>query len=245
MLIVLHGAGGSAEGLRATANFEPLTDQHGFLVVYPAGSKGTIGNLPAGWNAGECCDSAERAGIDDLAFLSGMVAWMRTQVPVDPKRIYVVGFSDGGRMAYRAACQLSATVAAVGVVSGSLADSRCTPAQRVAVLHIHGTDDAQIPYFEPSRTPPPVVPPAAGFSLPPAARFWAANNACRGGVALTESPSVRLASYSFCEPGGEVAVLRIAGGTHAWPGIVGAEPPMNELNATSAIVTFLLRQFRQ
>ena len=85
------------------------------------------------------------------------------QLPVDQKRIYIAGFSDGGRMAYHAACQLSSTIAAIGVVSGSLLDDHCEPTKSVAVLAVHGTDDDEVPYDDDARTDPPKPVPSAAM----------------------------------------------------------------------------------
>src|SRR5437773_1561304 len=81
------------------------------------------------WNAGTCCGAAARENVDDVGFLKAVIDRVSKQLPVDQKRIYIAGFSDGGRMAYHAACQLSSTIAAIGVVSGSLLDDHCSPAK--------------------------------------------------------------------------------------------------------------------
>lgn len=68
--------------------------------------------------------------------------------PVDPKRIYVAGISNGGYMAYRYACDRAERVAAIvsqaGVMWSDIA--KCRPKGQVAVLQVHGTADDFIPY---------------------------------------------------------------------------------------------------
>ena len=53
------------------------------------------------WNAIGCCDGAAKANVNDVGFIEALVA------KIDPghaRPIYVVGYSNGGRLAYRMAC---------------------------------------------------------------------------------------------------------------------------------------------
>src|SRR5205085_1985187 len=67
---------------------------------------------------------------------------------VDPRRIFVVGHSNGGFMAYRMACDHSDTVAAIVSVAGAMYDDarKCRAAHPVSVLQVHGPPDNVIPY---------------------------------------------------------------------------------------------------
>ena len=67
LVLVLHGAFGSAREIEQVSGFSELADREGFVVVYPNG----IGlfRLLRHWNAGFCCGRAMRAGWDDMGFL--------------------------------------------------------------------------------------------------------------------------------------------------------------------------------
>lgn len=70
--------------------------------------------LPAGWdeswNAGDCCGAAYRRGIEDVRFISRVVTDVLAAYPyADASRVYAVGFSNGGRLAYELACRLPGT----------------------------------------------------------------------------------------------------------------------------------------
>ena len=65
--------------------------------------------------------------------------------PLDVHRLYLVGFSNGGMMAYDYACSHPASVAAIGVVSSAYM-SNCTPARAVPVMAVHGGADGVLPY---------------------------------------------------------------------------------------------------
>ena len=72
------------------------------------------------WNAGYCCDGAEKDKIDDVQFARDMIKWLEANTCVDPKRIYASGGSNGGGMSYRLACDAADVIAAVAPV-----DFRC------------------------------------------------------------------------------------------------------------------------
>lgn len=58
--------------------------------------------------------------VDDVAFMKAMIAQIEANpaYSIDPKRIYIVGVSNGATMAMRMAREMSDTVAAVGIALG-------------------------------------------------------------------------------------------------------------------------------
>ncbi len=241
IVIVLHGSGADGETVQMQSRMDPVADSLHFLVAYPNGVSGFFG-MGADWNAGKCCGNAARNNVDDLAFLRGTVDDVAKHLPVDRRRIYVAGFSDGGRMAYRVACDASTMVAAVGVVAGSVVDDTCTPARPVPLIAFHGTDDREVAYAEPpearARSPLLVTP-----DVPPSVRYWATANRCQHALTRRESPHVTRVQFAGC--GADVAFYAVDGGGHAWPGGAkdGADgvEPTRELDATSAMITFFFR----
>jgi polyhydroxybutyrate depolymerase len=241
LLLVLHGSAGSAEDIRQTSQMDSLSDALHFVVAYPSGTNGG-GLYPSDWNGGTCCGAAARDNVDDVGFLAALVAEVSRKLPVDPHRIYIVGFSSGGIMAYHAACKLSSVIAAIGVISGSLMDGNCAPSRGVAVIGIHGTSDDQVPYNDPSLTLPPSPPTGAAVNLPASVQFWIATNRCGAGAVSRQSPHVVRTTFSSCS-GGAVAFYTIEGGSHAWPSS-GSAPPMSELRASNVLAEYLNRQVR-
>ena len=246
LVIVLHGSSGSAEDMEQTTGLDSISEEGRFLVAYGQGVQGAGGLFPSDWNAGQCCGAAARENIDDIGYVAAIVATVSRELAVDHQRIYVTGFSDGGRMAHHVACRMSATVAAIAVVSGSLEDDDCHPAKSVATLTIHGTDDDQVDYGSPALTPPPSIVPGTD-TMPSALQFWAATNRCTAYTQTHTAPDVVRTVFSGCT-GGDVTGYAIIGGVHAWPsdpGGVGAEPPMSELKASRVIAAFFARQIRR
>lgn len=245
LVIVLHGSSGSAEDMEVTTGLDSISEEGRFLVAYGQGVQGAGGLFPSDWNAGQCCGAAARENIDDVGYVTAIIAAVAKDLALDKQRIYVAGFSDGGRMAHHIGCQLSTTVAAIAVVSGSIEDDDCHPAKPVAMIAIHGTSDDQVDYYQPTLTAPPSVVPGTD-TLPPAIQFWAATNGCKTFTQTHPATDVTRTGFASCT--NDVVFYSIAGGVHAWPGDpggAGSQPPMSELKASRVIWGFFSRQLRK
>src|SRR3569833_809243 len=142
LMLVLHGSGADGQTVERQSGMDRLADSAHFIVAYPNGETALFG-LRSDWNAGKCCGSPARGNVDDIAFFRATIGDIARHVPVDRRRVYVAGFSDGGRMAYRVACDAASMVAAIGVVAGSVVDDTCRPARPVPLIVLHGTADGE------------------------------------------------------------------------------------------------------
>ena len=133
-MIVLHGIKDTPEHFESVAGFKKYADRDGNLVAYPEGVRESF-------NAGLCCGDASAYRVDDIAFLSDVVSDLRAR---GASRISVVGFSNGGMMAYRLACERPDLVDTIGVMSGTLEIPRCDGPVRA--LHVHGAKDTAVPF---------------------------------------------------------------------------------------------------
>lgn len=133
LVIALHGANHTAATMQRMSGLDVYADLHRLIVAYGAGVGGR-------WNAGSCCTSAPQ---DDIGYLRALVADVARRTPIDRSRVYVVGFSNGGMMAWRAACEAPDLIAAAGVVAGAL----LVPCgqTRVRLYHVHGRGDGTVP----------------------------------------------------------------------------------------------------
>jgi polyhydroxybutyrate depolymerase len=59
--------------------------------------------------------------------------------------VYLVGFSNGGFLAHRLACEHAGKVAAIVSIGGG-APEVCEPKAPVSVLAVHGVDDKIVPF---------------------------------------------------------------------------------------------------
>lgn len=115
-----------------------------FILVLPDGWGSESGSQNS-WNAGRCCAPATNNSIDDLTFVRTIVDSISKRYAIDSTRVWSVGFSNGGMMAYRLACEMSETFTAIGVGGGALVVDTCSPPLSVSVIHIHGNLDDSIP----------------------------------------------------------------------------------------------------
>jgi polyhydroxybutyrate depolymerase len=148
LLVVMHGSGESGVQMRrATAYaFERLADTHGFAVAYPDGYEGY-------WNACNIVGdySANRLDIDDVAFLTGMADRLVAEIGLDPERLFAMGVSRGGHMAFRLAIDAASRFRAVAAVAANVPapeNFKCRPAGpgTSSVMIMNGTKDPLNPF---------------------------------------------------------------------------------------------------
>lgn len=146
LVILLHGFGGSGQGQDEYFQLGPAADARGFVYVYPDGTRDSNGDRF--WNATDACCDFDKAGVDDVAYLAGVVVEIQAKLAIDPKRIAFVGHSNGGFMSYRMACDQAGLVAAIVSLAGvTFADpGDCAPSEPVSVAQIHGAADDVVRY---------------------------------------------------------------------------------------------------
>lgn len=215
----LHGFAGNPQGLRSIANWEPVADEKGFLVIYPHGSL-----FPLRWNTEP---AANIAHIDDVQFIRDMLADLSEITALDETRVYVTGLSNGATMVDQIACALADRVAAIGVVAGKGEDppETCKPSRPVPVIAFFGTEDPLEEIVEYPRwflRLINVAPSVNDRELLPLQTWidgWVQRNGCDPNPETPpctgDACSLR---YSSCTYDAEVWIFRIQGGGHTWPG---------------------------
>jgi polyhydroxybutyrate depolymerase len=205
-----HGYGSNAGQQLVYADFRPLADRDGFVIVAPDGQTGAGGrhfNLFA----------ASGTEQDDVAFTNALLDHVEATLCVDARRVYAAGMSDGGAMSSVLACRDADRFAAVGPVAVILYVPQCDQAaRRVAIAGFHGTADPVVP-FDGGR-----VNCCGNATLPgsPASmEKWAAHDGC-----ATPPVDDRLSAmvvrrrWSGCQDGTAVDFYIVEGGGHTWPG---------------------------
>jgi polyhydroxybutyrate depolymerase len=200
LVLDLHGSGGTPAGQARNSGFETLSTTERFIVA-TLEAEGGRWNVPVQGNR-----------ADDVAYVRDVIAHVAGRVCTDETRVYVTGFSGGGRMTSLLACQLGSRLAAVAPVSGLRFPGPCNgPA--VPVLTFHGLADAQNPYDGH----------AAGRgaewleSVPDALAGWSRHNSCEEQLILDDPPGpLSTMRYQGCDDGAEVRMIRIDGLGHTW-----------------------------
>jgi polyhydroxybutyrate depolymerase len=146
LLVLLHGHTSDAAAVDDYFHLQPVLDERGVLYLVPNGTRDSAGDRF--WNATDGCCNFYGSEVDDSGYLQDVIHQVQDRYSVDPRRIFVVGHSNGGFMAYRMACDHSDTVAAIVSVAGAMYDDarKCRAAHPVSVLQVHGSRDNVIPY---------------------------------------------------------------------------------------------------
>ena len=151
-VLALHGWGASAHDLIGLA---PILNRGEALVLSPQGPVGIrIPNGPVGYGwyplgEGAQGDPAEvtRASELVLAFLDAA----QERYPIDPRKIVLLGFSQGGALAFDLALRDSSRFAGLAGLScwlpGQLTEQLQPESahQSLPVLVVHGTEDPMVP----------------------------------------------------------------------------------------------------
>ncbi|MGR8978768.1 MAG: alpha/beta hydrolase family esterase [Gammaproteobacteria bacterium] len=197
-------------------------DRDGYLAVYPNGS-GRLAERFLTWNAGNCCGYAQAQGIDDVGFISALIDDLGRRVSIDSRRIFITGHSNGGMMAHRLGEELPERIAAVVSVAGAHVPS-ISGGRAVPVLHIHSVDDPRALYDGGLGPPFPltrrrILHPSVDAAL----SAWKRRNGCDASADETDlrqsgGHTARLLVYGNCKDGAEVALWKLTGAGHGWPG---------------------------
>lgn len=144
LLIGLHGYGSNAWQFDQYFRLSPLANTDNFALLLPQGLKDSDGARY--WNATPRCCDLDDSGVDDVGYLESLIAEAGEIVRIE--RIIAVGYSNGGFLAHRLACEgLEGLTAIVSLAGSSFADAqRCAAAAPLSVLQIHGDADDQVLY---------------------------------------------------------------------------------------------------
>lgn len=142
-VIYLHGGGGNPTIHRRQSRIVDAANKYGFAAV---GLHGT-GSLPGvlTWNAGTCCGYAHDNQVDDVGFINAFIGFLIRQGYVVEGRIFLMGFSNGAAMCYRALQAPNHKIAAICAISGTAQVPLAYWTRPVPVLHVHGLLDAHAP----------------------------------------------------------------------------------------------------
>jgi polyhydroxybutyrate depolymerase len=238
LLLVFHGGGGTASNIAEHTGLTPAATSRGYAVIYPDGLNGH-------WSDGR----AARAGADDVGFVRALLDSLKRELAVDPRRVFATGFSNGAGMAFRLACDLPGTFAAIAPVAGGLPvelESRCAAAAPVSLLMFQGTRDRLMPYDGGDLS----LRRGRILSASATAGLFARANGCGPTPAVTAEPDsvadgtrARRSSWADCRTGRAVVLYTIDGGGHTWPGgpPVGRRRVSRDLHATSIMLDFFDR----
>ena len=229
LMLNFHGYGGTGASQLEWADMRELAERDGVIVVYPTGTE-MEGSTH--WN---CSLPSEdnKSTADDFGFVGVLIDTIATSYSLDAGRVYAVGYSNGGMMAFGLACFLSDRVAAVGSVSGTMLDDAaagCETGRPTSVITLNGTADSVLAYD-------------GGSELLPATEIidlWVGWNQASTEPVTGEDSSggatIQHWAYEGGTGGTEVHHYRYEGGGHVW-----FEETYEGSNASALVWDFLIR----
>jgi polyhydroxybutyrate depolymerase len=232
----------------AISRWNDVADEHGFIVVYPAGTGAFLGGLGPGpqiWPGGP------RTLPRDTKFISDLIEKLEAEYNIDLKRIYVNGMSNGGAMAFALGCELPDRIAAVGAVAPANppipGERGCEELKPLPTVVFHGTADALAP-FKGGKSP---VAPRLFPNIPDWVAQVARRHQCKGDPSNTPiTASVHRLTYTNCADNADVILYTVEGGGHTWPG--GKPFPRwmaghttSEINASGIMWDFFVQHPRE
>ena len=202
LVISLHGAGMWPAAQQEVSQWNRVADREGFIVAYPSGRSGRGPRI---------------TGPPDVPFIADMIDAIGKSHPLDRRRIYANGLSNGGGTSFVLSCAMADRIAAVGLVAAALLQpwEWCKDTRPVPMIAFHGTRDEWTPY-EGGYSP------GVLRTFPSVTRWteqWANRNRCAPVPVETRiAPDVTRLEYVQCEDQAAAILYTIHGGGHTWPG---------------------------
>jgi polyhydroxybutyrate depolymerase len=218
LVIMLHGYTASSQTEELYLNITAQSEKRGFLYAHPDGTKDAQ-NSPF-WNATDACCNFNGSTIDDSAYISKIITDVQAAYHVDPRRIFLIGHSNGAFMSYRMACEHGDQIAGIASLAGAMYSdvAKCPAANAVSVLEIHGTADTVIAYDGGALV---------GNTFPSAetsTKDWATIDKCGATPDTSAAPidlettlagnETHISNYTGCTSNTAVSLWTIQGGSH-------------------------------
>jgi polyhydroxybutyrate depolymerase len=199
LVFIAHGWTMSGALMQSITGYDAVADREKFIVVYPNGQGGNP------WNVGNgaCAPGSlvNNATADSFGYFEEMKRAIEADQCINPKQVFVAGFSMGGYFSNHMGCQKGNTFArAVGPHSGGTYPGAC-PAAPVPVFIMHGDADTFIHYQN-----------CGGV----ARGYWEERNSCNG---QRENRPVSGGTCQWsqgCDPNGQTVYCLFNGVGHAW-----------------------------
>lgn len=211
LVVFLHSYGWNAETEMRNTKFNKVANDYGFVIVYPD----SIGE----WNSG-VGDNPQwpTPETDDVAYIKALITELHDLYHINLDRVYATGYSNGGFMSYRLACEASDQFPAIASVGGTMSNGvyeNCKPSRAISVLEIHGTRDGFVNYDGNDYWK----------SVDETVDYWVKVNECKTtdnqvleDIDPEDSGIIEKTSYSDCNGSSTVVLMKVENGGHTWPG---------------------------
>jgi polyhydroxybutyrate depolymerase len=193
LLVLLHANGESPFVMEQESRIGQLAEREGVIVALPPA-------LEHRWvvmvSPGDPITPSA-----DADYVAGLIERLEHDMPVDPGRVFVAGFSMGAVLTERMACQHADLVAAVALNAGAPWSDECSPSRPLPILVMHGTADTT-------------------FRIALAGEVvtrWRELDGCSGTAITTQVSDVAISELNEdCADGTAVEFVRYTGSGHRW-----------------------------
>lgn len=148
VVFMMHGTSGDGEKFYNISGWKEKAAKEKFYAVFPSSltyciTEDGVKSTTTKWNHFEL-DSIACPGqklYDDVKFFREMLKFLQTKYPIDPKRVYVSGFSNGGQFTFRLAVEASDLIAAVAPFGSIFSEKGHTPLSMIPIYNGFGNLD--------------------------------------------------------------------------------------------------------
>jgi polyhydroxybutyrate depolymerase len=232
-VLALHGLGDTIGNFKSI-NMNLVADTANFIFAIPQALVDPLSQSTA-WNSGAGnFGVALSTNVDDVGFLNALIDSVSANYNIDQTRVYCTGFSMGGFMTNRLACELNNRIAAGASVSGTIGNEfTCNPARAISMAHFHGTADQVVAYTNNLY----------GNNAEALVAYWAQHDHCNSTPSsidtlpklVNDNRTIVHYVYPNGDYGTQVEFYKSIGGAHEWL-VTG-----HDINYTVAVWQFFYR----
>ena len=231
LLILLHSASTSGARLESYMKIAPVAKINGLIYIAPNGTTNIEGKRF--WGASKSCCNKYSQEVDNVAYIDGLIDEISAKIPVDPKRIYLIGHSNGAFMSFTYACKTDRVTAIVALAGAMDQNPECAPTTPVSLLNIHGTADKVI------KVNGGVMNNNSYTSAATTIKTIASVNQC-------SNPTTSKRDFEPTIKGAETTIINYACDTHThlqfWKIKDGSHSPKLPSDFAQLVISFLLKQ---
>lgn len=211
LIIQMHGFTLDGKFHMQYTEFNKVADTARCIMVYPNG-------IDKRWNSGTFFFI--QSGVDDVGFLAELIDRIHLKYNIDLEKVYAGGYSAGGFMSYKLACDLSNRIAAIAPVVASMVYDNintCVPSRSMPMIACNGSSDPITPYNGiPLNFP----------SIDTIKKVWQEHNLCDVVPSIDTLPNLdntdnsRVVTYTYnnCADNVTTKFYKILDGGHTWAG---------------------------
>jgi polyhydroxybutyrate depolymerase len=215
--MALHGRPDNGYGFAFLSDMNQVAQTENFIVVYPDG-------YDEEWNYATGISGYPDPGTDDVQFLKDVLDDVGQTFNIDRERLYLMGFSNGGFMTQRVACEAPDTFAAFGIIGATLQvgfEEFCDGKPAVPMIFMHGTEDPSVAWDGITWQGQQLT-----RSITDTLTYWAIHDDCAAEDSqvvdvpgTSTETSIRRFEFRGCADGTQIDFYAITGGGHTIPGV--------------------------